>query len=152
MLLVPYLAVFLHMCFQGSEMPMFKSIPQTHHREQLLTSGASRNGQCADQQVNREEGKRHQCPQTTRECPFSHRDMSCWNYIILMGGPEAMRGVFRVNSLLHLISKLLNFFTSQSFHSTWRVKSNPLQYSCLENPMDRGPWWATAHGVTRSWT
>ena len=26
---------------------------------------------------------------------------------------------------------------------------NPLQYSCLENPVDRGPWWATVHGVTR---
>ena len=26
---------------------------------------------------------------------------------------------------------------------------NPLQYSCLENPMDRGAWWATVHGVTR---
>ena len=25
---------------------------------------------------------------------------------------------------------------------------NPLQCSCLENSMDRGPWWATAHGVT----
>ena len=23
---------------------------------------------------------------------------------------------------------------------------NTLQYSCLENPMDRGPWWATVHG------
>ena len=28
----------------------------------------------------------------------------------------------------------------------------PLQYSCLENPMDRGPWWATVHGVAKSWT
>ena len=27
---------------------------------------------------------------------------------------------------------------------------NPLQYSCLENPMDRGAWWATIHGVTES--
>ena len=26
---------------------------------------------------------------------------------------------------------------------------NPLQYSCLENPIDRGAWWATGHGVTR---
>ena len=26
---------------------------------------------------------------------------------------------------------------------------NPLQYSCLENPMDRGAWWATVHGVAR---
>ena len=30
--------------------------------------------------------------------------------------------------------------------------SNPLQYSCLENPMDRGAWWAIVHGVTKSWT
>ena len=29
---------------------------------------------------------------------------------------------------------------------------NSLQYSCLENPMDRGAWWATVHGVTKSWT
>ena len=27
---------------------------------------------------------------------------------------------------------------------------NPLQYSCLENPMDRGAWQATAHGVAES--
>ena len=27
---------------------------------------------------------------------------------------------------------------------------NPLQYSCLENPMDRGVGWATVHGVTES--
>ena len=27
---------------------------------------------------------------------------------------------------------------------------NPLQYSCLQNPMDRGAWWATVHGVTES--
>ena len=25
----------------------------------------------------------------------------------------------------------------------------PLQYSCLENPMDRGSWWATVHRVTK---
>ena len=29
---------------------------------------------------------------------------------------------------------------------------NPLQYSCLENSMDRGDWWATVHRVTKSWT
>ena len=29
---------------------------------------------------------------------------------------------------------------------------NPLQYSCLENPMDRGDWRATVHGVAKSWT
>ena len=29
---------------------------------------------------------------------------------------------------------------------------NPLQYSCLENPMDGGVWWATVYGVAKSWT
>ena len=29
---------------------------------------------------------------------------------------------------------------------------NLLQYACLENPMDRGAWWATVHGVTKSQT
>ena len=29
---------------------------------------------------------------------------------------------------------------------------NPLQYSCLENPMDRGTWWATVHEVAKSQT
>ena len=29
--------------------------------------------------------------------------------------------------------------------------SNPLQYSCLENHMDRGVWQATVHGVAKSW-
>ena len=29
---------------------------------------------------------------------------------------------------------------------------NSLQYSCLDNSMDRGAWWATVHGVTKSWT
>ena len=29
---------------------------------------------------------------------------------------------------------------------------NPLQDYCLENPMDRGAWQATAHGVAKSWT
>ena len=31
-------------------------------------------------------------------------------------------------------------------------KGNPPQFSCLENLMDRGAWWATVHGVTKSQT
>ena len=34
--------------------------------------------------------------------------------------------------------------------SPWRRKCNPLQYSCLGNPMDRGAWQATVHAVTKS--
>ena len=29
---------------------------------------------------------------------------------------------------------------------------NPLQYSCLKNPTDRGAWWATVHGIAESQT
>ena len=29
---------------------------------------------------------------------------------------------------------------------------NPLQHSCLENPMGRAAWWAAVHGVKKSWT
>ena len=36
--------------------------------------------------------------------------------------------------------------------SSGEGNGNPLQYSCLENPMDGGAWWATVHGVTKSWT
>ena len=32
------------------------------------------------------------------------------------------------------------------------VNGNPLQYSCLENPMDRGAWGATVQAVAKSWT
>ena len=37
---------------------------------------------------------------------------------------------------------------------TWLGEGNgtPLQYCCLENPMDRGAWWAAVHGVAKSWT
>ena len=34
----------------------------------------------------------------------------------------------------------------------WEGNGTPLQYSCLENPMDGGAWWAAVHGVSKSWT
>ena len=44
----------------------------------------------------------------------------------------------------------------QSIWINWHVagegNGTPLQYSCLENPMDGGAWWAAVHGVTKSWT
>ena len=36
--------------------------------------------------------------------------------------------------------------------SPGKGNGNPLQYSCLENPMDGGAWWATVHGVVKSQT
>ena len=37
-----------------------------------------------------------------------------------------------------------------SGRSPGEVNGNTLLYSCLGNPMDRGAWWATVHGVTKS--
>ena len=39
---------------------------------------------------------------------------------------------------------------SEMGRSPGEGNSNTLQYSCLENSMDRGDWWATVHGVTDS--
>ena len=41
---------------------------------------------------------------------------------------------------------------SESGRSPGEGNGNPLRYSCLENPMDRGAWWVMVHGVAKSWT
>ena len=43
-------------------------------------------------------------------------------------------------------------FIPGSGRSIGEGNSYPFQYSCLENFMDRGDWWATVHGVTKIWT
>ena len=43
-------------------------------------------------------------------------------------------------------------FLSQVKENSWRRQWPPLQYSCLENPMGGGAWWAAVHGVAKSWT
>ena len=46
-------------------------------------------------------------------------------------------------------AKINIIFICQSYYFG-EGNGNPLQYSCLENPMDRGDWWATVHGVAES--
>ena len=46
----------------------------------------------------------------------------------------------------------LKHLSLKLFHCLGEGNGNPLQYSCLENPMDRGAWCVTVHGVTKSWT
>ena len=36
--------------------------------------------------------------------------------------------------------------------SSGEGNGKPLQYPCLENPLDRGAWWVAVHGVAKSWT
>ena len=39
-----------------------------------------------------------------------------------------------------------------TYNYTLEMMASPLQYSCLENPMDGEAWWAVVHGVAKSWT
>ena len=39
----------------------------------------------------------------------------------------------------------------RSGRSPGEGNGNPLQYTCLENLMDRGAWWAAVHGIAKSW-
>ena len=52
-----------------------------------------------------------------------------------------------------MVSLLYNLgLTPRSGRSPGEGNGYPLQYSCLEKNMDRGAWWATVHGVTKSQT
>ena len=46
----------------------------------------------------------------------------------------------------------LGFFFAFNIHTNGEGNSNLLQYSCLENPVDRGAWWAAVYGVAQSRT
>ena len=48
--------------------------------------------------------------------------------------------------------KMAFVFSHNNIISLGGVTGDPLQYSCLENPMDGGAWWAAVHGVARSRT
>ena len=50
---------------------------------------------------------------------------------------------------LPLVGRNLNYLPTVLLLPTVEGNGNPLQYSCLENPMDRGAWQTTVHGVTR---
>ena len=56
----------------------------------------------------------------------------------------------QVYFLVILVSKTIGLWHSNDLCG--EGNGNPLQYSCLENPVDRGVWWAAVHRVARSWT
>ena len=79
----------------------------------------------------------------------------------------AITGLKRQSAILWLFNVLLSFllgsclnefkYNHMSLFSSPMLygregNGNPLQYSCLENPMDGGAWWATVHGVAKSQT
>ena len=74
--------------------------------------------------------------------PFSHRDHSKLFFL------NQVLWFLRVSLdvFLFIVSFLHKLFSLIFKHAT------PLQYSCLESPMDGGAWWAAVHGVAKSWT
>ena len=52
----------------------------------------------------------------------------------------------------HQVLSFLIHKMKGSSHPFGEGNGIPLQYSCLENPMDGGGWWAAVHGVAKSWT
>ena len=60
---------------------------------------------------------------------------------------------FELKKLLFFFLKLPHFILDIHYvYMFGEGNGNPLQYSCLENPMDRGAWWAVVHGVAKSRT
>ena len=70
-----------------------------------------------------------------------------WLYLI---GPKGFPGGSEVKASACNIGDLGSI--PGSGRSPGEGNGSPLQYSCLENPMDRGSWQATVHGVAKSWT
>ena len=64
-------------------------------------------------------------------------------YVFFPGGSESKESAFNAGDLGSIPGL---------GRSLGEGHGNPLQYSCLENPMDRSPWWATVHGVAKSRT
>ena len=60
-------------------------------------------------------------------------------------------------TILYIFFIVSNTYSHISIYCVLRTFSGegngtPLQYSCLESPMDRGAWWAAVHWVAKSWT
>ena len=64
-------------------------------------------------------------------------------YVDFPGGSDGKASVYNAGDLGSIPG---------SGRSPGEGKGNPLQYYCLENPMDRGAWWAKVHGVAKSQT
>ena len=66
-----------------------------------------------------------------------------FSYIDFPGGSDGKASAYNVGDLGSIPG---------SGRSSGEGNGNPLQYSCLENPMDRGAWLATVHGIVKNWT
>ena len=59
--------------------------------------------------------------------------------------------LYTLGSYIFFYFSHFTYFTALNSFSR-EDSGTPLQYYCLENPMDRGAWWTAVHGVSKSWT
>ena len=65
---------------------------------------------------------------------------------------EEYKGLHPLSAWASLVAQTVKNQAGDPGRSPGEGNGYPLQYSCLENPMDRGAWWATVHGVAKSQT
>ena len=85
-----------------------------------------------------------------------------WTCRVLTTGPPVNSHIFLLfflggkgNKLLYSLYSYLQFhciISSYLFCLIGEGNGNPLQYTCLESPVDKRAWWAAVHGVAQSWT
>ena len=103
-------------------------------------------------------------------CPLS-LELVLSTFLAVGEDTKGSKGILKMKFLLTMLSFMskLRFLQQASFMSLyplaffqlyferpriclWRRQWHPTLYSCLENPMDGGAWWAAVHGVAKSWT
>ena len=75
-----------------------------------------------------------------------------WCMTMVWNMPARAEQAFLVAQTVKNLPAMQETFDPWEGKTSWRRKNNPLQYCCPENPMDRGVWPATVHGVTKSQT
>ena len=85
--------------------------------------------------------------------PSNHRVLCCPFLFLPSIFPSSGLAKTFVGVFYNILQKIqMNFLASPVNTFFGKGNGNPLQYSCLENPMDGGAWWAAVHGVARSQT
>ena len=107
---------------------------------------------------------------TCKLLSFLQSPLFPWHHTLQRNGPRPLESDFLKpvaleSECLHQTPKTKSFWPyysvltsqdSENYKRTHRSKGEgngiPLQYSCLDNPMDGGAWQAAVHGVAKSWT
>jgi len=76
--------------------------------------------------------------------------MKAYNRVMISRDNVLKQNIQMIKSLSAMQESRVWFLVSG--RSPGEGNGNPVQYSCLENSMDRGAWWATVHGVAKSQT